>query len=350
MAKTRTKKPRLGRGLSSLMANPVSVQPPPDTRTPTLDPADTADPTPPTRTTPAPAPAAESPDPGQAVRYIPVDAITPNPHQPRQTFDADSLDQLAASIRQDGLMQPIVVRPAPAPAPAPASGGLPGAPATTPPSEDTYEIVAGERRWRAARLPELDRNPAIVRELSDRQVAEWALIENLQREDLDPIERGLAFRRLIDQFQLSHEQIADRVGLARPSVANLLRLLELPAYVQQAVRRSTLTAGHARALLPLDDQQAQAAMADRAVKAGWSVRTLEAAVRRAMEHEPTSTGPRARSRSPHLVDLEQQIARQLQTRVRLKPGRKKGSGSITIEYFNLDQFDDLLNRLGVNIE
>ncbi len=338
----RTKKPRLGRGLSSLMASPVTTTPQPVD----LDKAGAAD----TQS----APPGEATPAAGGLRYIAVEAIEPNPHQPRQRFDRASLDQLAASIKQDGLMQPVVLRPDP-------SRG------------DRYELVAGERRWRAARLAGLDHLPAIVRELSDQQLAEWALIENLQREDLDPIERAQAFAGLIEQFGLSHEQVADRVGIERPTVSNYLRLLSLHDDIQQAVRHRRLSSGHARALGGLDDPQAQQLMARQAIEAGWSVRQTEQAVRDAIHGEPRSlregnaggssasgassgdnSGGGGNSgagagRSPHVVDLERQIGQALQTKVHLKPARKKGAGALSIEYYSLDQFDALLTKLGVDV-
>lgn len=322
----KTKKPRLGRGLSSLMASPVSIAPPSPAPAGEL----AAPPTP-----PSPAELAESLG-GRSLSYIAVHLISPNPHQPRQTFDSGSLEQLAESIRQDGMMQPIVLRPA-------AQSGR-------------YELVAGERRWRAAQLARLEQVPALIRDLSDQQIAEWALIENLQRENLDPIERAQAFHGLVEQFALSHDQVAERVGIERPTVSNALRLLELPESVQQSVRSRQLSAGHARALLSLSDAQAQTLMARKATEEGWSVRQIEQAVRDAVSGEPrstTSADPAVKlpaRRSPHVIDLEKQLANQLQTKVHVKPGRKKGTGVVSIEYYSLDQFDALLTRMGLDVD
>lgn len=341
---SKTKKPRLGRGLSSLMGSAVSVAPlsTRESAGPVSEPVESG------RDGSAPGglgveireagagPGSGAGDEaGLGLRYIAVEAIGPNPHQPRQTFDSDALERLAASIRQDGVMQPIVLRP---------SG-----------EAGRYELVAGERRWRAAQLAQLERVPALVRELSDQQVAEWALIENLQREDLDPIERARAFRGLAEEFGLSHDKIAERVGIERPTVTNSLRLLELPESIQLAVKSRQLSAGHARALLGLGDAQVQALMGDRAIRKGWSVRQVEQAVREALGGEPRSTGAGEAGskagvrRSPHVVDLERQLASELQTKVHLKPGRKKGTGVLSIEYYSLDQFDSLLARMGVDL-
>jgi ParB family chromosome partitioning protein len=263
--------------------------------------------------------------------YVRLADIQPNPYQPRQEMDPAALEGLAQSIRQDGLMQPVVLRP------------LPG--------EAGYQLVAGERRWRAAELAGLDQIPAVIRELDDQQLAEWAVIENLQREDLDAIERAEAFRRLVDQFSLSHEQVADRVGVQRSTVSNSLRLLDLSDTIRSALRAGKLSGGHARALLGLSDVDARERLAQRAIAGGWSVRMVEAAVRRATE-SPDSTGtpkPSA-SRPAHLDDLEEQIGSQLGTKVAIKTTRKKGRGAITIQFYSLDQFDGLLERLGVELQ
>lgn len=317
MAQGKAKRPRLGRGLSSLMAPPpapVSVEP--------------------EATTPS-QPVPDVPDQprrgGDALQYLAVDRLSPNPHQPRERFDSDALAALAESIRRDGVMQPVVVRPAP---------GTP---------DNRYQLVAGERRWRAARQAGLERIPAIVRELSDQQVAEWALIENLQREDLDPIERAQAFQGLIDAFQLSHDQVAERVGVERPTVSNSLRLLDLQSYIQDMIRSRLLTAGHARALLGVDDERVRQALADKAVAAGWSVRALETTVRKLNADASPTALKKKPSRAAHLGDLEKQIGQQLKTKVRLTSGRKKGTGTIAIEFYSLDQFDELLAKLGVEI-
>ncbi len=326
-SKSKSKKPRLGRGLSSLVSMdpvPVAVEPEPSPQ-----PAPDA-PTGGGAAAPAESiqtPAAE-PLAGELV-YLGVDQLAPNPHQPREHFDERALASLAESIRQDGLMQPVVVRPT----------NQPG----------RYELVAGERRWRAAGLAELGKVPAIIRELSDRQMAEWALIENLQREDLDPIERAVAFRGLVDQFALSHDQVAGRVGVERSTVTNYLRLLELSESIQQAVRQNLLSGGHARALLGITDLEAREAVAQKAIAGGWSVRALESAVRK-LNADTSPQGPKRPNRAAHLSDLEKQIAAQLQTKVHLKSGRRKGSGTLAIEFYSLDQFDELLQKLGVSID
>lgn len=300
-----SRKPRLGRGLSSLMASPVAVQaPPPDQQSRSAD---------------------------NDLRYVPIDAITPNPHQPRQRIEQADLETLAQSIRQDGVMQPIIVRPA---------EGRP----------DHFELVAGERRWRAARLAGLTTIPAICRQLDDRQIAEWALIENLQRRDLDAIERAHAFKRLTEQFHLQHDQVADRVGIDRVTVTNTLRLLDLPESTQQAIRDGLLTAGHGRAILTAADHEARRVLTELAIAQGWSVRRIEAAVRHATPAEqPPKTKRSKRPSGAHLDDVAQQIAEQLKTKVTIRPSRRKGAGTLLIDFYDLDQFDELMRRMDVRI-
>ena len=317
----KTSKPRLGRGLSSLLSDRVAVEPPHKDQSP-LDSSQVEGPEQEPKES-----SASTPEDHQ-LSYLSLDSIRPSPYQPRQTIDQDELAGLAESIRQDGLMQPVVVRPDP-------PGG--------------YQLVAGERRWRAAGLAGLATVPAIVRNLDDRQLAEWAVVENLQREDLDAMEQAEAFRRLIDQFGLSHEDIAQRIGVDRSTISNTLRLLDLQDIPQQAIRQGTLTPGHGRALLGLSDPSMQDALARRTIAGGWSVRMVEAAVRRAVRSDE-GTVPRPGKRSAHLADLEQQISNQLQTKVLIRGGRKKGSGTISIGFYSFDEFDALLTKLGVKIE
>jgi ParB family chromosome partitioning protein len=368
--------PRLGKGLSSLVGRPVKVAPPAD-QVPSQ--REISQPTQPAvrenaATAPAGSTAASNavgaavdlhPDanrphtldnpanPGSAIaqvdaapdmdaaaeglHYLAVTAIRPNRHQPRQQFDEGALARLADSIRREGVMQPIVVRPVEG-------------------QRGRYELVAGERRWRAAQLAELTQIPAMIRELDEKQIAEWALIENLQREDLNPIERALAFQHLIDQFHLSHDQVADQVGIDRSSVTNSLRLLGLCESVRAYVRDGLLSGGQAKVLVGVTDARHQQALADRALKEAWSVRKLEQEVRAALSG-PHQTAPSTPSTSKpgsawaaHLSDLESQLGQQLGSKVKIRPGRKKGTGALTIEFFSVDHFDELLGRLGVTTE
>lgn len=267
------------------------------------------------------------------VDEIPLEAISPNPHQPREGFDPESISALADSIKSSGLLQPIVVRPA--------AGARPG----------RFEVIAGERRLRAAQHLGWSAIPAIVRSATDRESAQFALIENVQREDLNPVERAFAVRSLCEDFDQTHQQVAESVGLDRASVSNLIRLTELDGRTLDLVRRSKLSAGHARALLAVKDLSIRSLLADTAVMEEWSVRTLEREVQRAVDRAQSSTGsrssPGAPTRSAHVTDLETRLSRALGTPVHIQLGRKKGSGKMTIDFFSNDQFEGVLARLGV---
>lgn len=328
MAAKKNRPSRLGRGLSSLMATPVEVAVPPSAEpnhssTRTAAPSETQ-PTAPTF----------APKPGQAERELvrlPVTAIQPNQHQPRQRFDPSKIRSLAQSIKNDGLMQPVVVRP------------VAGDPSR-------YELIAGERRWRAAQEAGLDQVPALIREIDDEKAAELALIENLQREDLNAIEKAEAFQYLSNQFGLTHTQIAQRVGLERSSVSNLLRLLDLSDFARDLVRENVLSMGQARAIAGLADATQQRALAERAVREGLSVRQVEQEVKRLQQ--PLVNKPESYSAptSSVLSDLEKQISQQLGTRVKIKAGKKKGAGTLAIDFYSLDEFDALLNRMDVKAD
>ena len=306
-----SRKKRLGKGLSSMIAKPVAV--PLSSKS-----GESGD----TKTATAPPPGG-----GLGLQEIAVTAIRPNPHQPRQDFDPAALETLSASIKSTGLMQPIVVRQV----------------------GDGYELVVGERRWRAAQAAGLDAIPAVVRNLDDRDSAQWALVENLQREDLNPIERAEAFQGLQDDFGLTHQEIADQVGLTRSAVTNQIRLNELDEGTRELVRVGELSAGHGRSLLAITNIAQRLKLAREAMRGSWSVRDLEARVQK-------HTGGRARtqsngdekldaSRRQH-EDLARQLGEHLGTRVQIRAGRKKGSGHLVIEFYELDQFDGLLKRLG----
>ena len=325
MATKKNRPSRLGRGLSSLMATPVEVAVPasagekPPAESPEQPSSDVLT----DRSDPLPA----STD---GLVHLPVTTIQPNPHQPRQRFDPSKIRSLAESIKSDGLMQPIVVRPAPG-------------------ESGRYELIAGERRWRAAQEAGLEQVPALVREIDEEKAAELALIENLQREDLNAIEKAEAFQHLGDQFGLTHTQIAERVGLERSSVSNLLRLLDLSNFVRDLVRENVLSMGQARAIAGLADAVQQKALAERAVREGLSVRQVEQEARRLQQPAASRTSS-ASSSSPVLSDLEKQIGQQLGTRVKIKAGKKKGAGTLAIDFYSLDEFYALLARLDVKAD
>lgn len=258
----------------------------------------------------------------QAVR-LPLKSIQPGKYQPRQSLDESKIQELANSIKESGLIYPILVRKID-------KSGL---------DEPIYEIIAGERRFRALALLGETEVPAIIKEVSDRQALELSLIENLQREELGPIEQAQAYQRLGDEFRLTQEEIATRVGKDRATVANTLRLLRLAAPVREELIRGSLTLGHARALLALESEQRQLQLAKRIAREGLSVRQVEQMVRGA---SPTRSRSRA-ARDPHLVSAEEQLRRSLGTNVQLLHGKSRGW--IRIAYYSLKDLDRLLKRL-----
>jgi ParB family chromosome partitioning protein len=252
---------------------------------------------------------------------VPIGSLQPGKYQPRTKMDAASLDELAASIRAQGLMQPILVR---------SVGGT------------RYEIIAGERRWRAARLAELNEVPVVVRDVPDQAALAMALIENIQRENLNPLEEATGIQRLVDEFRLTHEQAAEAVGRSRAAVSNLLRLLRLPQAIQGYVSEGKLDMGHARALLALEGHQ-QLDVARRVVDRGLSVRETEALVNDTLHPKLPAPRPKART-SRDVQRLEEELAETLGTAIEIKPG-KKGSGKLVIGYMSLDHLDDLIAKL-----
>lgn len=299
-------KRRLGKGLGSLISAPVAVE-----------------------TAPAPQrPAGDSADEQSAgVARIDLSVITPNAMQPRQEFDNAALQGLAESIRSSGVMQPILIRPQGA----------------------GYEIVAGERRWRAARMAGLDRIPAVVREATDQEAAEWSLVENLQREDLNPIERARAYQRLVDDFALNQEAIGRLVGTDRSNVSNHIRLLDLDPETTKLVTAGLLSMGHARSLLGVIDDRARIKLAEQIVRDGLSVRAVEQMVARIRQGGGEAPLAPPSPRQAHHADLARQMSDQLGTKVRIRSGRKKGTGSLVIDFYDAEQFDGLLGRLGCRV-
>jgi len=254
-----------------------------------------------------------------AVRLLPVSSIAPNPFQPRREFSEEDLEDLAASMRDNGLLQPVVVRTK-------ASGGA-----------VHWELVAGERRWRAAMRLGWKEIPASVRELDDRTMLVLAMVENLQRSGLSPLDEADGYRRLGAEFSLSQQQIADLVGKDRSTVANSLRLLQLPASVRQLLGEGKLTAGHARALLGLSDPRRMADLARAAVAKGWSVREVEAQVQRGRVSRPRSGRP-ARPRDPTVRALEVELQRALGAGVRIRSGKGR-TGKIEIPFHGAEDFE-----------
>ena len=270
---------------------------------------------------------------GAYLQEIPLAAVTPNPHQPRVHFDEESLAELTASIQQIGVLQPILVRP----------------------RESGFELIAGERRWRAAGRAGLATIPALVRDTDDLASVEQALIENLHRQDLTPLEEAAAYQQLIEDFELTHEQVADRVGKSRSAITNTLRLLGLPPAIQRLLADGQLSAGHARALLATPDRALQEALAYRAAEEGWTVRGVEEAVKNggvtvveppveegipatpAPDHDGAGIVPTTRLRPPGLLELEELLADHLSTRVSVQMGAKRGK--IAIDFADLEDLE-----------
>lgn len=264
------------------------------------------------------------------VRTVSIGKIASNPYQPRREFAAEHLVELEASIRENGLLQPLVVRPAAASAPEGAQ----------------WELIAGERRWRATRRLGWTEVPVVVKEIDDRTMLILAIVENVQREELSPMEEATAYRQLIDEFGLTQQEVADKVGRERSTVANLLRLLGLPASVQQLVVEGKLSMGHARAILGATGERQMAELAREAASQGWSVRAVEERVRaqRASTSASTTAAPAARPEDPHLRHLESELQRALGTAARIRVVRGE-SGRIEIPFYNADDFDRVVELL-----
>lgn len=292
------RRPALGRGMAALLSNAP----------------------PPSSVVAMPAPAV----PGRAVLALPIEAVERNPDQPRKHFEEARLEELAASIREHGIIEPILVR---------REGG-------------SYRILAGERRWRAAQRAGLQEIPVIVREASDREAFELALVENLQREDLNAIEEAEAYEILLTDHSLTQEEVAKRVGKERSTVANALRLLKLPDTVREAVRDGQLDMGHARALLGLEGDEAIRKAAERAIREGLSVRATEALVRSLTTRPSKKSTPGAKgTETPAIRDLTQRLQRRLGARCRVVP-KSAVAGKLEVEYSSLDELDGILAKIG----
>ena len=292
----------LGRGLGALIPRHADpVEPPPPQRVATL-------------TEPL----------GAYFDELPTSVIQPNPKQPRRAFDEDAMAELVQSIQQVGLLQPVVVRPLPA---------------------DRYELVMGERRWRACQIAGLSRIPAIVRQTADDELLRDALLENLHRAELNPLEEAAAYQQLLDDFGCTHEELAARIGRSRPQISNTLRLLKLPAPVQRRVAAGVLSAGHARALLALDDAAAADALAVRVVAEGISVRGLEELVAVGGAQRPVARTATPRPLPPELVELAEQLSERLETRCTVSTGRR--TGKIVVEFASVTDLHRILSTMGV---
>lgn len=262
---------------------------------------------------------------GDSLRRIPLTSIRPNPYQARTVWNEQELEELTESIKANGIIQPIVVRRA--------GGG--------------YELIAGERRFRAAQRASLTEIPALVRQATDEQLHEWALVENIHRVDLNPIERARAYREYVDCFSLTQAEAAQRLGEGRSVVANYLRLLDLPLEIKEMLAEGQISMGHARAILALPTDDLRRKLANRAMAGRLSVREVERLVRKYL----AGTGPdkpAVATKPAHIVDLEQKLASELNTKVSIETRRNGRRGRIIIEFYSLDEFDGITERLGLS--
>lgn len=311
-------KPALGRGLGALLGgNPPASKPVPVG----------IEPAPPT-SIPAPAPAPAPVDNRERVLRVPLAKVRPSPHQPRKDFAPDALKELADSIREQGIVQPLIVRE----------------------QADHFELIAGERRWRAAQLIGLAEVPVILRQADDLTVLELALIENLQRENLNAIEEALGYSQLMSQFQLTQELVATKVGKSRAVVANALRLLKLPAEVQAYVRDGRISVGHAKVILGLPSEPLQKLAAERVIKESLNVRQTEQLVAGLQNPSvaPKRDKPAPISKDAHVATIENRIRERVGTKVNLRYA--KGKGAVEIRFFSDDELERILGLLGVKAD
>ncbi len=307
---------RLGRGLSSLISDPsVSKL------------ADRLD-----RAGPADQSRAGAGHARFRTFQVPLESIRPNPEQPRRSLSDAGVSALAESIQRNGLIQPIVVR---------------ALALNESQSIVKYELISGERRWRASRVAGIPDVPAIIRDADPEQLLELSLVENIQREDLNPIDKAHAYQRFMSEFGVSAEELGRRMGEQRSTVTNTIRLLELPESVRQLVAADLLGMGHARALIKVQPEALQLQLAKTAVADGMSVRALEELVRRQRRPGAAGSGPAVAAKRPHIRDLEQRFEAALQTRVRIQERRGGQRGRIVIEYNSIDDFQRVLDRLGI---
>ena len=317
-------KARLGRGLSSLIANSAAI---------TTDNQQYQGQTPDAQPGKA---AIDTPKSSVIDANIPIHQIKPNPYQPRRTMDDTQLAELTESVAAEGILQPLII-----------------APAKDPNAEQPYVLIAGQRRLRAAAKAGLDAVPCVVRQATEQQILQWAIIENIQREDLNPIERASAYREYIDRFELTQAQVAEHLGIPRATVANHLRLMDLPDSIQELVIGGAVTFGHAKVLASLGaNPQLQLKLARKVAADGLSVRRLEAIVNDRADKDPDNTPAKAGpvAKAPYIRDLEQQLTASIGTRVRIHPGRAKNTGRIVIDFYSLDDFDRISGDLGLSVD
>jgi len=305
----REKPKHLGRGLQSLLGPIMSTISEPE------------------RTIPAPRDDSNFPPDKElddSLRELHVDAISPNPYQARTVWNEEELVELSESIKANGVIQPIIVRPMGA----------------------AYQLIAGERRFRATKMAGLTTIPALVRHATDEQLHEWALVENIHRVDLNPIERAKAYQDYVGTFSLTQAEAAERLGEDRSVVANYLRLLDLPQEIKQMLAQGQLAMGHARAILALPTDELRRKLANRAMAGRLSVREVERLVRKYLAGTGQAKPP-VRSKPPHIVDLENKLASELRTKVSIETKKNGQKGRIIIEFYSLDEFDGITERLGL---
>ena len=256
-------------------------------------------------------------------REIPVNNIASNPHQPRKAFDPKELETLVASIKVVGVLQPIAVRPT---------------------GNDMFQLISGERRWRAAQQAGLEFIPAVIRQVNDEASLEHALIENIHRADLNPLEEAAAYQHLIDEFKLTQESVADRVGKSRATIANATRLLALPDSIQKYLATGQLSAAHARSLVAIADQPTQLKLAKRIVEENWTVRQVEE-FRQKTTGKAKSKPNKASARDQTMVDLEDYLARRLETKVAISRGSKGTPGKVVIQFADIEDLERIISNL-----
>lgn len=310
MSSGKAKKPHLGRGLEALLG-PITVGPSEQEQVPVVRdehkyPRDK--------------------ELEKSKSELPLSSIRPNPYQPRQFWDENELKELAESIRQNGVIQPILVRPA---------------------GDGQYEIIAGERRFRAAQIAGLSAIPVLIRQATEEQMLELALVENIHRADLNPIERAQAYQKYIQSFSLTQTEAAQRLGEDRSVISNYLRLLDLPADVQEMLKAGQLSMGHARAILALQEEEVRRKLANRAMAGRLSVREVEQIVRRLLQRDQ-QTSRQKKEKAAYILDLEKRLETILGTKVRIEPGRRGSRGRIVIEYYSLDEFERLAQSMGMS--
>jgi len=315
---------RLGRGLSSLVSGQAGeeIEPVPVVNPSTSDEAEIGmliPDAPRTRTA------------GIEARMVSTESLEPNPFQPRSDADQSGIESLAESIERSGMLQPIAVRR----------------------HQGRLQIIAGERRWWAAKSLNMSYVPIIIRDATDEQMVELALIENIQREDLNAIDRAQAYRAFCARFELKPDEVAERLGEDRSTVANYLRLLDLPGPIRDLLAEGGISMGHARCLLGVADETKRWQLAESIVRHGLSVRAIEEIVRREKTRDRDDAQPATKgkpARSPHLTDMQRRFEQAVRTKVTIREGRRKGTGRITIDYYSFDDFDRIAAALGVDMD